>query len=230
MGPRTRTLRRVSGEAAKFSLVNVVATLVALVAFNALIHGFTGLYTPGPMHDHPLSSYLIANSIGMILSFSGSKRFAFRNREPSGPGGGLLNFVVINLSSFTVPIACLWVSRNAFGWDTVLSDNVSANVVGGALGGLLRFWAFRTFVFKRRTTEDVACEGTRLIGPVAVEYTPLDLDEESAGPEVGPDEAELVEHQPQEGEADPHHVVRVPGDAGDEGATEPVEGEGPRDV
>jgi putative flippase GtrA len=221
-----RTVRRLSGEAAKFSVVNAVATIVALVGFNALIHGFTGLYTPGPLHDHPLTSYLIANSLGMVISFSGSKRFAFRNRQPSGAGGGALNFAIINLSSFTIPLACLWVTRNVFDLSTVWADNVSANVVGGVLGGLFRFWAFRRFVFKRRTPADEACEGTRLIGPVVIEVSPL---EPLADPEVGPDESQLVEHEAQQREADPHDVVRIPGDARDERAPEPVEGECARD-
>ena len=227
MGARVSRLRRISSEAAKFSAVNAVATVVSLVIFNALIHGLTGLYSPGPLHDHPQSSYLIANSIGMIISFDGSRRFAFKNRQPSGPGGGALNFVVINFASFTIPIACLWITRNVFGWDTVLSDNVAANVVGGVLGGLTRFWAFRTFVFKRRTPEDQAAANVRLLGPVVVEHSPALL---LPNPEVGPDEAELVEHQPEEGQADPHDVVRVACHPGDEGPAEPVEGEGPRDL
>ena len=176
MGARSGGLRRVSGEVVKFSAVNVVATVVALIIFNLLIHGVTGLYTPGPLHAHPQSAYLIANSIGMIISFDGSRRFAFRHRRPSGPGGGALNFVIINLASFSIPIACLWVTRNVFGWDTLLADNIAANVVGGVLGGLARFWAFRTFVFKRRTPEDQDATNITCFGPMAVKHQGPDVE------------------------------------------------------
>ena len=66
------------------------------------------------------------------------------------PAGAPLIYVVINLVSFVIPMACLWITRNVLGWDSVLADNVSANLVGAFLGMLARFWAFRRFVFKRQ--------------------------------------------------------------------------------
>jgi hypothetical protein len=33
------------------------------------------------------------------------------------------------------------------GWDSALADNISANVVGLALGTAFRFWSYRKFVF-----------------------------------------------------------------------------------
>ena len=42
------TLRRIGGEAAKFSAVNAVATVVAILIFNLLVHGFEPVYHPGP--------------------------------------------------------------------------------------------------------------------------------------------------------------------------------------
>ena len=103
-------------------------------------------------------------------------------------------------------------TRNVLGWDSVLADNVSANLVGASLAMLGRFWAFRRFVFKRRG-------GGVLLGPHG--------EHESAGaPELRPHEAELLEHQSQQRQADPDDVVRVSRHTGDEGAAEPVESEG----
>ena len=131
MGAR---LRRIGEEAAKFSAVNVVATAVALVMFNLLAHGIPGIYTPGPLNGWPLTSWFLANCVGMPISFYGSRSYAFKHRKPSGPGGGALIYVVINLVSFVIPMACLWITRNVFGWDSVLADNVSANLIGASLG------------------------------------------------------------------------------------------------
>ena len=120
---------------------------------------------------------------------------------------------MINLVSFVIPMGCLWITRNVLGWDSVLVDNVSANLVGASLAMLGRFWAFRRFVFKRQG-------GGVLFGPHG--------EHESAGaPELRPYEAELLEHQPQQRKADPHDVVRVSRDTGHERAAEPVESEGP---
>jgi putative flippase GtrA len=221
MGAR---LRRIGGEAAKFSAVNVVATVVAIVLFNLLVHGITGVARPGPLNGWPVTAWFLANCVGMAISFYGSSRFAFKHREASGPAGGALIFVAINLVSFVIPMGCLWITRNVAGWDSVIADNVSANVVGAALGMLVRFWAFRRFVFKR---PPAVLPPQALLVPA--DYVARHRDRPSALPELGPDEPELVEHQPEQGKADPHHVVRVSGDARHEGATEAVEGEGSRD-
>jgi putative flippase GtrA len=207
MGSR---LRRIGAEAARFSAVNVVATVVAVALFNVLVHGIPGLVRPGPLNAWPVSSWFLANCVGMGVSFYGSRRYAFKHRSPTGPGGGALNFTLVNLGSFVIPMACLWVTRNVFHWESVIADNVSANVVGAGLGMLFRFWAFRRFVFKKRRVPF----GTR-------------GEHESAGPELGPHEAELLEHQAQQGKADAHDVVRVAGHPGHEGPAEPVEGERP---
>lgn len=143
--------RRVTGEIARFSAVNVVATAIAVVIFNVLVHGVAGWFA-GAMHKHALSAYLMANSVGMFVSYYGSRHYAFRHRHVAGPGGGLPPYVAINLASFVIPLSCLWVTRNVFGWDTIYADNLSGNVVGALLGNAFRFWAFRRFVFTRQPT------------------------------------------------------------------------------
>jgi putative flippase GtrA len=142
----SRGLRRLSGEVARFSAVNVAATVVAVFLFNALVHGLTGWFD-GPLNDHAITAYLLANSVGMFVSYFGSRHFAFRHRHAAGPGGGLARYVAINLASFVIPVTCLWVTRHLLHWDSIYADNVSGNVVGALLGNAFRFWAFRRFVF-----------------------------------------------------------------------------------
>jgi putative flippase GtrA len=226
MGSRAR---RISGEAAKFSAVNVAATVVAIVLFNLLVHGIPGLYTPGPLNGWPVTSWFLANCVGMVISYFGSRHYAFRNRRPAGPAGGALRYAAVNVASFVIPMACLWVSRNVLGWDSALADNLSANVVGALLGMVFRFWAFRRFVFRHPVH-------TRHVSPATLAW--LETEEMEPGsataaasgtPEVGPHVAQLVEHQPEQRQAQPDDVVRVAGHARDEGAAEPVDGEGTRD-
>ena len=146
-----RRLRRIGGEIARFSVVNVAATIVAVVIFNALVHGVSGWFN-GPTNGQPLPSFLFAHSVGMFISYYGSRKYAFKHRHAAGPGGGLINYVVINLASFVIPIACLYVTRNVFHWDSVYADNISGNVIGAVLGSAFRFWAFRRFVFTKAPT------------------------------------------------------------------------------
>lgn len=149
VSPIRKRLRRLTGEVARFSAVNTVATLVALFLFNALVHGVQGWFD-GVMHGDPIPAYLVANSVGMFVSFYGARYYAFRHRHAAGLGGGLLNYVIINLLSFVIPVSCLFVSRNIIGWDSIYADNMSGNVIGAVLGNVFRFWAFRRFVFTPR--------------------------------------------------------------------------------
>jgi putative flippase GtrA len=89
----------------------------------------------------------VANSVGMFVSYYGSRHYAFRHRDAAGPGAGLARYVAINLASFVIPVMCLWLTRHVFHWDSIYADNISGNVVGALLGNAVRFWAFRRFVF-----------------------------------------------------------------------------------
>ena len=139
--------RRRIVEAGRFLAVGGVATLVALILFNLLVHGFA---TSGhaPLADHVLRAYVIANTVGMIVSYRGTRSWAFRDRPPVQPDGGRFAFVVINLVTMLLPIGCLAFSRNVLGLDDPISDNLSANVLGLSLGLVSRFYLFRVVIFR----------------------------------------------------------------------------------
>lgn len=139
--------KRFRQEAGRFLAVGLVATIVALVGFNFLVHGF-GAMDEAWFNDRPEIAYVVANAVGMVISFRGTKVWAFRDRHTSHVDGGVVAFVVINLATMLIPMSCLWVSRG-LGLDDPLSDNVSANVIGLALANAARFFLFREFVFLR---------------------------------------------------------------------------------
>ncbi len=141
-----RRMQRLAAEGAKFLAVGGAATLVALLIFNLLVHGVPGMGS-GVMNEQPLTAYVLANLVGMVVSYRGSRSWAFRHREPVGAAGGRLSYFVINTVTMAIPLLCLTVSRYVLDLDSPLADNVAANVVGLALGTAARFWAFRRFVF-----------------------------------------------------------------------------------
>jgi putative flippase GtrA len=149
MGRRTQHFL---GEVAKFLTVGGVATLVAFVIFNGLVHGYSG--GPGPMYQQPLVAFVLANSVGMLVSYRGSRSWAFRHREAVGPAGGRLAFFVINMVSMAIPLACLAFTRYVLHRTDPVSDNIAANGIGLTLGTLARFVAIRQIIFPhRRQTE-----------------------------------------------------------------------------
>jgi putative flippase GtrA len=141
-----RRLQRLAAEVAKFLAVGGIATLVALVLFNVFVHGFFGDPT-GPMNQQPLTAFVVANLLGMVVSYRGSRSWAFRHREVVGPVGGLVAFFAINTMTMAIPLVCLAFSRYVLGLDSAVADNVAANVIGLGFGTAARFWAFRRFVF-----------------------------------------------------------------------------------
>ena len=139
--------RRILTEAYRFLAVGGLATIVAFLIFNFLLHGFATGYD-APLAGHPYLAYAIANIVGMVVSYRGSRRWVFRDRPPRTADGGRLMFVLINLVTMVIPLAFLWISRNAMGLDDPYSDNVAANVVGLFAAMVARFYLFRTLVFR----------------------------------------------------------------------------------
>jgi putative flippase GtrA len=139
--------QRFRQEAGRFLAVGFVATIVALILFNFLVHGF-GTMDNAWFNERPELAYVIANGVGMVISFRGTKVWAFRDRRTSHADGGVVAFIVINLATMLIPMTCLGISRG-LGLDDPISDNVSANVVGLALANAARFFLFREFVFLR---------------------------------------------------------------------------------
>jgi len=145
MGRRTQ---RFLTEVAKFLTVGGVATAVAFVIFNGLVHGYLG--GPGPMNDQPILAFVLANTVGMLVSYRGSRSWAFRHREAVGPAGGRLMFFAINLASMAIPVGCLAFTRYVLKLEDPLSDNIAANGIGLALGTAARFVAIRQLIFPHR--------------------------------------------------------------------------------
>ena len=140
--------KRLLTEVGRFLAVGGAATIVALIIFNVLVHGFsTG--DRALLSDRPVLAYVLANTVGMVISYRGARSWAFRDRPPRQADGGRSAYVLINLVTMSLPIACLVISRDVLGLDDPLSDNISANVIGLALGLGARFYLFRRFVFQR---------------------------------------------------------------------------------
>ncbi len=56
--------------------------------------------------------------------------------------------LAVNGIAFAIPAVCLAFSRYTLGYDSVLADNVSANVVGLALATATRWLLYRRVVFR----------------------------------------------------------------------------------
>lgn len=146
MGARSQ-LPRLLSEVGRFLLVGGAATLVALFLFNVLVHGF--LTGRAPFDSQPIAAYVVSNTVGMLISYHGSRTYVFRDRAVTTGDGGFTAYVLINAATMTLPVACLALSRGVLGLDDPVSDNIAANGIGLLLGLGARFHLFRTLVFRR---------------------------------------------------------------------------------
>lgn len=138
-------LSRFGVEVSKFLVVGTVATVIALLLFNLLVHGYGAWQAP--MNQQPVLAYVVANLIGMVVSFYGVRDWAFASRGVRHADGGRTAYLVINLVTMLIPVSFLWFSRNVLGLDDPYSDNISANVLGLFVANAVRFGLFRQYVF-----------------------------------------------------------------------------------
>lgn len=141
---------RLTAEVGRFATSGTIASVVAFVLFNWLVHWEFGVGAGGWLNDHAITGFVIANTFSTVVTYYLSRWWAFRHREPVGALGGSVTFFAISVASLIIPVICLWISRNLLDLTTALADNIAANVVGLFLGFVARFFAFRTFVFQRR--------------------------------------------------------------------------------
>ncbi len=151
--------RTVLSEVSRFFLVAQAATWISFVLFNMLVHGW---FIGDPLlGDHAITSYVLANSVGMVISYHGARGWVFPDRPPQQADGGWTAYVVINLAAMALPVGCLVLSRHVLGLEDALSDNLSANGVGLVLAFGARFYLFRRFVFRRPVQSEVMATPTR---------------------------------------------------------------------
>ena len=110
-----------------------------------------GLYLTGNpwLEAQPLSALVIANLVGMMVSYRLSRYWTFRHRQPVHADGGRTAFFLINVVTLPLSVGTLWFSRHVLGLTDPVSDNLFGNVIGALIGQAARFYLFRTYVFRK---------------------------------------------------------------------------------
>jgi putative flippase GtrA len=149
--PDVPRLPHLAVEIGRFMVTGGLATLVSVSLFNFLVHGLYLTSNPW-LAAQPLSALVIANLVGMMVSYRLSRNWTFRHRPPVHADGGRTAFFLINLVTLPIAVGTLWFSRHALGLTDPLSDNVFGNVIGALVGQAARFYLFRRFVFRQPVT------------------------------------------------------------------------------
>src|SRR4051794_39530555 len=83
----------------------------------------------------------------MCVTYVGNRTLTWRAHESLDRRREVALFVVFNIIGLGFSIVCLAVSHDVLGLTSRLADNMSANVLGLALGTMFRFVTYKRFVF-----------------------------------------------------------------------------------
>lgn len=131
----------------KFGAVGGVGVIVNFVVFNAL---WLTVFNPARMPHGPILATICATLVAIVVNWIGNRYWAFSANRQSNTTREGIEFFVASLIGMCVPLLCIGISRYALGFHSLLSDNIANNVVGLALGTLVRYLLYRFWVFSPR--------------------------------------------------------------------------------
>ena len=137
----TRLRRGLLGYFVKFGLVGLVGLVVDVSLFNLL-----SLSGPGWWAE-PLTAKFMSTSVAIVVNWLGNRYWTFRRDKRSDVVRELIEFVLASVAGMLVTLATLWFTHYVLGFDSLLADNVSANIIGLGLGTLVRFALYRWWVW-----------------------------------------------------------------------------------
>jgi len=136
-------LTNIRKELGKFGVIGLAAYVIDLTVFNLL--RFAG--GEGPLFDKPLTAKVISVLVATTFAYFGNRHWTFRERTRSSFRREYTLFFVFNAVGMVISLSCLWISHYLLGFESALADNISANVIGLALGTIFRFWGYHNWVF-----------------------------------------------------------------------------------
>ena len=150
-----------SPEVVTFLAVGGVGYVVDVSSFN-LLRSESFLSAVDPSYAR-----VAAVALAMVVTYLGNRLFTWRGQPDGDRRREIALFIVFNMIGLGLSVATLVTSHDLLRLTSPLADNISANVVGLALGTLFRYWSYKTFVFA--TAPAVAQRAARL--PVLTQRT-----------------------------------------------------------
>lgn len=148
VGRKTRELAKLS----RFTAVGTAAFIVDLAVFNLLMITV--------LQGRPVWSKTIAVICATTLSWIGSRVWTFADQGSRyRPALEAVMFFAVNAAGMGIALLTLWVSHDVLGYTSLLADNISGNVIGMLLGNIMRYFAYRSWLFRARPESKRRVEG-----------------------------------------------------------------------
>ncbi len=130
--------------ALKFGVVGLVGYVIDVGLFNLLR---LGVFGEGHFLQGPIGAKLVSVSVAVIATWFGNRYWTFREHRRKNFLLELLEFSAVAVGGLLIGLLCLWVSHYVLGFDNLVADNISANVIGLLLGTTFRFLLYRFWVY-----------------------------------------------------------------------------------
>ena len=148
MWSRDLVRRFLSREVLTFLAVGGAGYIVDVATFNLL-------RTLAPFNTlDPTVARTMAVAVAMCVTYAGNSTMTWHDHTSGNRRREIGLFVLFNIIGFGFSVVTLAVSHDLLGLTSRLADNVSANLVGLALGTVFRYLTYQHFVFDQRPTAD----------------------------------------------------------------------------
>lgn len=138
-------------ELGKFGTVGIIAFGVDLVLFNIALT---------VLDMESLTAKVFSTAIAASVAFVGNRFWTWRHRARSNLAREYVLYFVLNAIGLSFSLLTLAISHYGLGsvwpvFQNPIVDNISANIVGTAMGTTFRFWSYRRWVFLNPDTQPV---------------------------------------------------------------------------
>jgi putative flippase GtrA len=144
--------RALLGQIARFGVVGGLGFVLDVGVFNLLL---LTVLRPEHVHGAPVIAKTISTLVAILANWLGNRYWTFAAERGSSSVREGVEFAVASVIGMAVGVGCLWFSHYVLHLTTLLDDNVASNVVGVLLGAVVRFWLYRSWVYRPGRREQV---------------------------------------------------------------------------
>jgi membrane protein DedA with SNARE-associated domain/putative flippase GtrA len=148
--------REITGQLSRLLTREVLTFLgVGGAGYVVDVAAFNGLRSLSPFSAlDPSVARTLAVVVAMCVTYAGNRSLTWRGRSTAKRRREVSLFVLFNVIGFGFSGVTLAISHDLLGLTSRLADNVSANVIGLALGTVFRFLTYKRFVFAPQPAVD----------------------------------------------------------------------------
>jgi len=139
--------------ALKFGVIGLIGYGVDLGIFNLLRLGAFG---DEHFFQGPIGAKTVSVTLATLVTWSGNRYWTFREHRRQNFMLELLEFSVIAVAGLGISLGFLYVSHYVLGFDNLLADNISANVLGLVVATAFRFLLYRYWVYGHHRPDGLA--------------------------------------------------------------------------